>query len=269
VNESRSVDTPSLWLPLLRTLTLSSPHWGVWKNADRALAGIGDIDSAAPGEEWKLLSERHEHWAASNQAIAAIACSHVPDLLILIAVFPRLEKMLQLDLFAHCSWRGSRLFSAEQLTPLMVEDPRGFRRLTPGAEGVLLLLLNGVRWGGRPDVGALGEKRVWDLLQEDPAGVAAAADVVGAPGEVMRAVTAYREGDWARLALLSLETRAVIRSLIRRRALARRVVFRSGLHARICPVDQALRNDRRVPANLGKWFQSIRSMGPTHRLVQF
>ena len=36
---------PPPWLPLLRRLTELSPAWGVWKNADRAIAGYGDIDS--------------------------------------------------------------------------------------------------------------------------------------------------------------------------------------------------------------------------------
>ena len=48
-------DRTALWLPLLRRFTELSPRWVVWKNADAALAGVGDIDAAAPESDWPAL----------------------------------------------------------------------------------------------------------------------------------------------------------------------------------------------------------------------
>ncbi len=265
----RSDDSSSLWLPLLRTLTETSTHWGVLKNADRALEGMGDIDSVAPREDWAQLERCHRDWASSNGAIATIACTHTPGLLILLAVLPGQESLLQLDLFSDCYWRGSTLFSARQLGPLMTKDPRGFRRVRPGAEGVVLLLLNGTRWGARPDTATLLKRRVPDLLREDPEGVAATARVLGAP-RVLSVASAVQNDEWATTSILSLEVRALARSLLWPRELVGRILWRSRAHARVCPVDRALDDDRRIPADLDTWFRSIEAQGTSqHQVVRF
>ena len=75
-------------------------------------------------------------------------------------------------------FRGSTLFVLEQLQPLTMMDDRGFRRVRPGAEGLLKLVLNGSRWGGRPNMEGLHTKHVVELLEQDPEGSELAAEPV-------------------------------------------------------------------------------------------
>jgi hypothetical protein len=264
-----SNDSTSIWLPLLRTLTQTSPDWGVLKNADRALAGIGDVDSLAPEKDWARLERCHREWSSSNGATTAIACTHTSGVLILLAIAPGEGTLLELDLISTCYFRGSILLSAEQMRPLMRQDPRGFRRLRPGAEGVILLLQNGIRRGARADVAALARLRVRDLLREDPEGVAAAARVVGAP-EVLRAASAVREDEWATASVLLFEARAFGRSVFMQRGhLAKRILWRTRQQRRVCPVHRVLRDGRRVPSDLEGWLRAVEGEGPSHRVTYF
>jgi hypothetical protein len=256
-------DAGGRWLPLLGDLTGASPSWCVWKNADRALAGGGDIDSAAPYAEWDALASVHRAWARSNHAIAGVACRHTPGLLSLVVAMPESEALLQLDLFAETFWRGSRLFVAEQLAPLMVLDTRGFRRIRPGAEGVFLFLFNGVRRTAGPDVEAIRRKGVGELLRTDWDGAIAAARVLQAPRSLIRALHAVREGRWDTRAVLATETRALVRSFSEEDALGR-LRFRSQVRFAPCPVDRALRNARRVPRDVEAWLGAIRSANDPH-----
>jgi hypothetical protein len=251
-------DPAGRWLPLLRDLTNMSESWCVWKNADRALAGSGDVDSAASYAEWDALAPVHQAWARSNQALAGVACRHTPGLLSLVVVVPDSEFLLQFDLFAETFWRGSRLFTAEALAPLTVLDSRGFRRARPGVEAVFVFLFNGVRRMGRPNVEVLRDKPVVEFLRSDWDGAMAATRAIRAPGSLVHALEAVRDGGWDARAVLSLETGALARS-VRRDAAIGRLRFRSHVRFAPCPVNRALRNARRVPGDIEAWLGSIRA----------
>jgi hypothetical protein len=84
----------------------------------------------------------------------------------------------------------------------------------------------------------------------------------------LQAVSQINREEWPSVPLLKMETRFVIRSLRNPLNLATRLIWRSRAHSRWCPVDQALRDERRVPADLDAWFRSIQSLGPSHTLTR-
>jgi hypothetical protein len=169
-----------------------------------------------------------------------------------------------LDLCADCYWRGAPLFSAEQVAPLMATDRRGFRYLRPGAEGVLLLLLNGIRRGGAADREAIENQLVRELIESDSEGVRAAATVLRvAQDECLTLVDSLRHGTWKRTSALRLELGAIARAVASPRNLASRAVFRA--HAfRGCEIIRATRTGRNRPHNLASWLQQV---SETHRVV--
>jgi hypothetical protein len=243
------------WLPLLRTMTTTSDRWCVWKNVDRALAGHGDVDSAAPYAEWRDVSNAYEGWARSLGVTIFVTCQHTPGMKSFSAVLPGISTLFQFDVFSETFWRGSPLFAAEQLVPLTTLDHRGFRRLVPGAEGVLLFIFNGVGRTGRPIQTALRQKHVFDLLR-DWEGVVSTTRILRTPDELLDALDAFRTGAWDARSLRKIQMRAVSRSLRDGRA-ARRVAFQWKARMRPCPIARALRDGRSVPADLDAWRRTI------------
>jgi len=163
---------------------------------------------------------------------------------------------MELDLCDECYWRGSVLLTASVVMPLMVEDPRGFHVLRAGAQGLFLLLLNGVQRGGRPDIQAIRDKGLIDLLGSDPDGVLGAARTLGlAQNDAIRLVEAVLNSEWRRALALRLEARAFIRALLSPRPLASRLAFRARAF-RKCPVIRATREGRRTPDDIDWWLQA-------------
>ena len=161
-------------LPLFRTLTELSPSSLVWKNADTALAGIGDVDWMAPQITWASIIAQVRRWAAEAGLGPVIVCNHVPEGMFVIAL-DGYNEFFQLDVRSNASFRGATVFSAEDLVDMASMDPRGFRRLRPGAEGLLKLVLKGLAWGGRPRVAKLQSEGVLPLIVQDAVGVRDAA----------------------------------------------------------------------------------------------
>jgi hypothetical protein len=244
----------SLWLPLLERLTGAAPSWGVWKSPESAFESAGDVDALASQRDWEVVLETYRSWALERRLGPVIACTHIPDLLVLVAC--EADRLLQMDVYSHRAFRGPRLASAGALGPLMQLDERGFRRLRPGAEGLLLFLAAGVRPGGRPtDAGTTA--RVASLLRTDPEGVEEAARALGKPGKhALAAARAVASGDWNRGALLRLEARSVLRLLSDPRELATCLV-RDARRLRPCALIEALEAGRRVPADAAEWLREI------------
>ena len=242
------------WLPLLRELTLTVPRWAATKNTDSAIAGNGDIDSAAPRADWPDVQLLFAAWAADAGAAPVIACRHVPRTLLLLALDREQGRALELDVTELQPLRGSTLFTPERLAPLLVVDERGFRRLRPGAEGLVLLLLNGLRAGGRANERALVARDVAGLLRNDPEGVRAAAGALGtARGPSLALAAAVERGGWDRRAALAIDLHAAVRSLASPRRLAERTRFRREL--RRCPVlELVFRHRRELPADVDAWL---------------
>jgi hypothetical protein len=253
-----SANRTAIWLPLLQGLTEASPGWLVWKNAESALTGTGDIDAAADETDWPVIEAEVRRWAVEQDVGPVVVCHHIPGGLNLIAVARHLPTFLEMGVKARRIWRGSTLFVHAELLPMAALDPRGFRRLRPGAEGLFKLLLNGTRRDCGPNVDGLREKHVRELLRSDPDGVRQAARLLG-PAERAVLVGARRAaaGGWDRRAMVTVQAWMLLRALRRPRILLDRVRFR--LHGRYaCPVvDAILQGGRRIPGDPDVWLARV------------
>jgi len=267
VSERAGRDRGALWLELLRRLTESAPGWGVWKNVESALTGLGDLDTSAPPGDWDAIEREFSAWAERNRLGGVAACRCVPRTVNLIAVPAEEPTFLQLEVKGQVTFRGSTLFDAEDLIPLMQLDPRGFRILRPGAQGLFKFMTNGTLRGGRPNREAIVSKRVLELLREDPEGVRAAARLIG-PGRraALRGVEAALGGGWDRVAMLRLEALGFARAFTEPRTLGQRVWFRL-VNKRSCPVLKLVyRAHRTTPADPEGWLTEVARTHPVHGL---
>lgn len=251
------------WLPLLQRLTAACPVWGVWKNADAALKGMGDVDSVAPIEYWPLIHREFNRWAQAHQLGPVLSCRHLPGSLLLVACDRRWERLLELHVVARASFRLGPAFVAESLVSMMEQDSRGFRRLRPGAEGLLLLMYNGTKRGGRRDREGLRAKRVVELLRCDPEGIEVAARLFGSAEQAaLSGASAVAAERWERWAMLRVELRAASTAMKEPGALASKLGFRLVARRR-CPLQAALRAKRRLPRDGEEW---LRRVARTHRI---
>jgi hypothetical protein len=250
--------TPS-WLPLLRRLTLVEPAWGVWKNADRALRGEGDVDSVAPRDAWAMVIDEFRCWARQSQVGPVIVCDHAPETLVLVGCAGLAPtRLLQFDVYET----AARVADASTLSSVMEGDAEGFRRLRPGAEG-LLLLLGAARRGGRPPRNDHELERIERLLLEDPDGVRLAASRLGVVGPpALAGATAVAASRWDRRSMLLVELAYLVRALRDPRPRLRWLSFvLSG--RRTCPLLRTLADGRVVRGDLGSWLAEV---GQTHRI---
>jgi hypothetical protein len=252
-------DRTELWLPFLRELTESYPAWAVWKNVGSAFAGTGDVDSFAPPGDWPGIQRTFERWVASQPGLGpVIICRHIPQGPHFIALQEDSPFIVQLDVKIRGTFRGSTLIDAWDLQRLSEIDPLGFRRVRPGVEGVIKLLMNGTAKGGQPNPKGLRVKRVAELLSEDPAGVDAGANLVGAAaGALRRGAAAVVDGRWDQTAMRRVEAWCLVRSLAEPGVAASRLWWILYLRDR-CPVVSLIRNnDRRVPPDRAAWLDEV------------
>jgi hypothetical protein len=257
VPERAPVDLSAQWIPLLRRLTETLPAWGLWKNADSALAGRGDFDSTAPTSDWGVVTAAFEEWAGDHGLGPVTACHHVPGVLFIVAVDRARSVLVELDVNARKYFRGWTMFRPEAIAPLMEIDARGFRRVRPGAEGVILLTQNGMRWGGRPDPRGLARKGVAELLRADPGGVEAAASLFGVAAPALGAAArSVAEGGWNRGAFVTVEAYAVARALLAPGVLVTRL-WAKRVKKR-CPVLKSIFSEHRaVPRDHDAWVRAV------------
>jgi hypothetical protein len=260
---TRTSGRESAWLELLRHLTLLSPHWLVWKGAESALYGFGDVDSTAPTKDWPRITESFRSWAFRHGLGPVIVCPHAPNVLFLVALHPT-ESFIELDVVSRKIFLGSTLFVPEDLHPVAVTDDRGFRRLRAGAEGLLKLPTNGARRNGLPNIEGLRSKRIPELLASDPDGVVSSAYLFGparrAIGILANAVV---RGGWDTKAMLSVQAWFLARGLFEPLSVIARVRFRSA--RRNCPLLRASFAGRRVPANTELWLREVERRHTVYR----
>jgi hypothetical protein len=229
---------------LLRRLTELSSTWGVWKNADRAIAGYGDIDSISPPTDRGALLNEFSRWASTNGMGPQFVCHHLPGSVLGVAVREKKE-LVELQLSERAMFRGSTLFTAQDLALLMMMDQRMFRRLRPGAEGLLLLFHNAMKWGGRPALDGEKVDRLMELMRDDPEGVEAATYLFGPVRKhAGRLAAAVLDGGWERTSALRVEIWTMARGLRDPRLLLARATYRLG--DRRCPLLPVLRRGRRL-----------------------
>jgi hypothetical protein len=248
-------------LALARRLSAAAPSWGIWKNVESALSGSGDIDSVVLADGAKDVEEAFTRWAVERGLRPVLRCDHAGGLMgVLVAVDRQHSTIVELDFTRRKTYRGSTLFGAEDVIPLLEDDPAGFRRIRRGAEGVLLLFHNGVRPGGRPNPTGLSARHVADLLRDDPGGVDGAARLFEpAADAARRAAKAVVIGEWDRPAVLTVELAFAIRAAFTPLSVARRVWFRA-VTKRRCPIIRvAYTPGRSLPSDADVWVREARA----------
>jgi hypothetical protein len=225
VSPQAVAEATRLWLPLLRELSDAAPEWAVWKNADDALNGAGDVDCMAP----------RRHWDDD----------------------PSDGPWLQLDVRSVATLRGAPVCDAEDVAGLAIADERGFRRLAPGAEGALKLVISGIAPGGRPNLRGLRKERVGELLRADPSGVRRAARLFGpAEGALLAGAEAAAAGSWNRRAMALVEGSVMLRVLRRPTSPMAQLGMRRA--KRRCPVlVTGIRHGRTIPGARAEWLRTV------------
>ncbi|HUG83508.1 MAG TPA: hypothetical protein VMM13_03040 [Euzebya sp.] len=253
-----ATDRTDLWLPLLRELTETYPGWSVWKNVRSAFAGTGDVDSFAPPSDWPAIQQTFIDWAGHSGLGPVLICRHIPQGPHFITFEDGSPYIVQLDVKERGTFRGSTLIDAWSLLPLSQVREEGFRGVRPGAEGVIKLCLNGVRKGGHANHEALREKRVAELLESDPEGVSAAAQLLGpARRALLRGAAAVVDGEWDRRAMLTVEAWSAARGLTEPRVAASRWWFLNVTAKRCGVVDLIREHDRRIDGDLEPWLDTV------------
>jgi hypothetical protein len=237
----------------------------VWKNVESALYGTGDVDSAGPEDSWPDIERVFTEWAFEFDLGPVVRCDHIPGGLNLIAVPPHMPLLLELGVKTSKSWRGSRLFVLEDLEPLAEMDPRGFRCVRKGAEGLLKFVLNGVAWGGRPNQEGLLQKNVLELLHADPEGMRLAGRLFG-PAEktVLAAAESFAGGSWDQRSVLMTEGWAFLRALAAPVTMIERIRFRLTAKARCPIVSVLLGHQRRIPTDREAWLRTVAESHTVH-----
>ncbi|CAN5700650.1 hypothetical protein BH24ACT26_BH24ACT26_04860 [soil metagenome] len=259
-------DQTELWLPLLRQLTEASLDWAVWKNADAGLSGAGDVDFIAPVGDWGTVEHHFLRWARAGELGPVIVCRHAPGALFLIAVNEGGQPWLQLDVRARVTLRGATVFRAREVATSMIVDARGFRRLRPGAEGALKLVISGLAPGGRPNHSGLRKEHVAELLREDPGGVEATARLLGrARPALLSGARAAARGGWDRGAMLRVEAYVMSRGSLEPWVAAGQVAMRRA--KKRCPVlATGIAHGRRIPGERAAWLRRVHETHIVHGL---
>ncbi len=255
-----SLDRTELWLPLLQELTRANPGWAVWKNIGSAFAGTGDVDSFAPPKAWPGIEATFIDWSRRMGLGPVLICRHIPQGPHFITFQPGSPYIVQLDVKERGTFRGSTLIDADDLVLLSELDAQGFRRIRPGAEGVIKLCMNGTRKGGRVNAEGLHAKGVAGLLASDVEGVIAASALLGpASTALLRGATAVIDGGWDRRAMATVEAWSIARSAVEPQVAASRWWFLNHTAKRCGVVDLIRTHERRIDGELDAWLDSVRA----------
>lgn len=256
-------DVADVWLSLLRALALVVPEGCVWKNADRALEGDGDIDYCAPLESWREVRRCFEKWASEQGLGPVIECRHFPEVMFLVAVDPGTGLLYELDVKEKVRLRGGIVFRHQDIGELLECDPRGFLRLRPGAEGLVKLVIHGTAKGGGSRPPALVTERIEQLLRRDLEGATKASDLFGVAAKaLLKGADAVLDGRWDRVSMTLVDARTSCRALASPKGVMGRL--RKRWIRKSCPVIEAIvMHGRRVPGRLETWLGSVATTHPT------
>lgn len=249
-----------LWSSLLIRLTHASPRWAVSGNVEEGLVGEGDVDLVAPPAEWSEVEEEFRRWAGSNGFDPVISCPHRPGVLVLVAMGDPSTPVYKLEVLGYRHFRGARLYEAEDLVPAMELDPRGWRRLRPGAAALIKLLPNGVTWSGGLKWTGPKADRVLRLLRQDPEGVRLAAEAFHPMRRlVVASARAAGAGRWPRAGIIGLESWALTKGLLSPADTLSRVRFRTS-STRRCQLLRVLKEGKLVVGDVAQ----MRALAKSH-----
>lgn len=250
------------WLVLLRDLAQTFPDSGVWKNSSKALAGIGDVDFVAPSSSWPEVRTRFERWASTHGMTPIPACLHRPGAMYLLAMPEDGDRLVQLDVRSRVTFHRMTVFTAAELSNLLVVDALGYRRTRHGAEGVLSLFLKCTSPAGSLLFDCMEESSVETLLRNDWEGALLAARLFrAAEPEVIRTAMSIISGSWD-----DATARAVVRKV--RRAGLREPATTLRLMPflitrRSCPLlSWVIDNGQAVPPDRDSWLTAVSKRHP-------
>jgi hypothetical protein len=248
-----------LWLPLLHSLN-DVPSWIVFKNAESAFDGYGNIDSLAAHRHHSEITQRFVTWARDLGLGPIVSCSHRFGGPKLVVADGATSSLLMLDVLRERPFRGSPLLTVQMAHQLAVESDWGFRRVRPGSEGMTKLLLNAMRRNGQPNQNALIQKCIPQLIKNDFQGVSEMAGlfpVIQTP--LMRLARAASLLAWDRTSANAIQTWFGMRSLGYPDIAAGRIWHQNGTPA-ACPLRRL--KGRRIPAAIdsGEWLTRVAAM---------
>jgi len=224
---------------------------------ESGLAGTGDVDFVAPQANWPTLEKVFREWTKEQGLGPVLVCRHLPDTMFLVAVDRTRSCFLQLDVRSRLTFRGSTLCLPGDLEGVFELDKGGFRRLRPGAEGLLKLVVSGIAPGGRPKRKTLARERVSELLSVDPDGVRIAAELCGpARRAALSGAMATINGKWSRPSMALVEAWFLAKGVAEPRTFLGRVRARRAKAK--CPLIQtSITHSRRIPVDVDEWLARI------------
>jgi hypothetical protein len=233
----------------------AAPGFAVWKHAKKSLRGEGDVDAILPRRERQAALAAFQAWAERSGDVAVVVCDHVPASTIAVGVGPTGE-LEQLDLIHAFVLHAAALVGAERLDAVATTGADGDRMLRPGAEGLLRLLREELRAGGRAL--AADPVEVRELLVVDGPGLEATAALLGAAGpHASRLARAVVGGRWSKKAVLAIELAMLTRAVRDPHLVA--ACLRFDMRGRRCLVIDALRGGRRLSAPPSAWLERVRA----------
>ncbi|MGH2791927.1 MAG: hypothetical protein ACRDJ0_13220 [Actinomycetota bacterium] len=242
----------------MNKLSASSADQGVWKNAEAGLTGEGDVDFIAARSEWEGIRILAQYWAGEVGLGPVIVCRHMPNAVFFLTVDKSVPDFLQLDVRDRITFRGSTVFEPSDIAHLMEMDPRGFRRLRAGAEGLVKLVISGTGPGGRPKPKTLRKENVIELLASDPTGMREAAASVFARVEdsVLDGADAAMRGQWNRRAMATVEARYALKGVTEPGTVVGRL--RARRVKRDCEIMRtSLGRARKIPGDVDDWLEQV------------
>jgi hypothetical protein len=222
-------DRSGPWLALLGRLAASVPGAAVHGDVGEGFAGEGDVDLVAPAAALGDVEDAFRAWADEVGLRPVFSCRHREGALVLVALGAPGEPLWELEVRFERYFKGWTMWRAEDLGGWTSIGAAGYRRLRPGVAGLLKLVPNGLRAGGRPKWPPAKRARVAERLRADPEGVRAAAALLGpVRGAAERAAAAMARGEWDRRAAATVEAWALARGMAELPTLVRRVRARAG-----------------------------------------
>jgi hypothetical protein len=250
-----TVERYELWRRLLDALSKASANWGVAGNIDEGLSGDGDVDLVAPVADWHDVEQHFRAWAEAQGLSPVVSCTHRPGVLELVALGDGAKPVYQVEVLGFRHFRGARLYRAEDLSVAMEMDPRGWRRLRPGAAGLVKLLPNGVTRSGGLKWRGPKAQRVLTLLRDDPDGVRLAASAFGLlQGLVASAALRAGQGRWSRWRMSLIGLLALVKGLSHPKSFLARAEFRGGHR---CELLATVKDQELVRRDPEEWLARI------------
>ena len=246
------------WASLLRQLDAMAPAIGVWKNADEALDGYGDVDYFAPTGLWPEIADAFRSWSETHGYEYLPPCPHKPWTMYLLAVDRERGRLMQLDVRDRLTLAGAEIIDANGLGRLLEATPDGFKTLRRGAQATVKLLTKCIDGQGRLDRGCLDDESVTSGIHADPVGALEAVQRLrhGRPA-VNRLVASIAAGRPDPAEARSLLRRLRAASLLRPGTLAAIAAHR--LRKRTCPtLKWILSEGQRLPERPDDWIGEVR-----------